>query len=404
MENMRKKQSESIAEINKKIYDYLNNQLGSINERIGQQEKRVFSSENMKKEVEMELSRIVGTLTKVQAQLKPLNERIGMVEEQYGKLSGSGAVENIDTKAIEEINKERKIVANLSNEYKNFAEDVSKRIISIENIRPMVEKRIEELTKTLQPMIKKEMEPMEKKIRETRLDEVNRILTDVITKIAVIENRQQNLNDKITKPEIYKEMENIRKKQSEYLAETDKKIYEYIDTQLETVNKKVASVDTNQLIGRINSLTDEYKNFAGDMSKKFISIENIRPMVEKRIEELTKTLQPMIKKEMEPFSKRNESLENKIRETRFDDVNKIITDFTIKIAAIENKVNLMEKDYGKKIAEVPKMQEKVIIREPRFLEEQFKEVVNRMIFLESRLIAVEGMVQEKSRALPIIIE
>jgi len=192
-------------------------------------------------------------------------------------------------------------------------------------------------------------------------------------------------------------IENMRKTQSEYLAETDKKIYEYIDNKLESTNKKSTSVDISPLIGRINSLTEEYKNFAGDVSKKIISMENIKPVVEKRIEELTKTLQPMIKKEIEP-------MERRMRETRLDEVNRILTDVTTKIAVIESKLSSMEKNYGNKVAEVPKMQEKVIVRESRFLEEQFKEVVNRMIFLESRLIAVEGMMHEKSQALPIIIE
>ncbi len=324
----------------------------------------------------------------------------------------------------------------------------------IQESRNTIEEKFGEIEKNMHQINK----PQISELRNT-IENINSSLNNLNEKILLLENEQQNLNHKIAKPEINKEIENMRKKQSEYLAETDKKIYDYINNQLENANKKIASVDINPLIGRINSLTEEYKNFAGDVSKRIIlienikplletrvdeltkdlqpivkkeiepfskrmdsitneyknfagdvskriiSIENIKPLLEKRVDELTKTLQPMIKKEIEPFSKRNESLENKIKEIRFDYVNEILTDVTTKIAVIESKLNSMEKNYGKKVAEVsPGKQEKIIIRESRFLEEQFKEVVNRMIFLESRLIAIEGMMQERSRALPIIIE
>jgi chromosome segregation ATPase len=340
----------------------------TIEEKFGEIEKKMHQINKH------QIGELKNTIETINSTLNNLNEKILLLENRQENISHKITEPEI-TPLIEKID-------SLTNEYKHFAGDVSKRIISIENIKPLLEKRVDELTKTLQPMIKKEIEPFSKR---------NESLENNIKEIRL------DIGRKITEPEINKEIENMRKKQSEYLAETDKEIYDYINNQLENANKKIASVDINPLIGRINSLTEEYKNFAGDVSKKIISIENIKPMVEKRIEELTKTLQPMIKKEIEP-------MEKKVRETKLDEVNKILTDVITKIAVIENKIGLMEKGYGKKAAEVPKMQEKVIIRESRFLEEQFKEVVNRMIFLESRLIAIEGMMQEKSRALPIIIE
>jgi len=187
--------------------------------------------------------------------------------------------------------------------------------------------------------------------------------------------------------------------------DTGKNKIEVLDKIKEELSERIALAENHTpLIKRINSLADEYKHFAGDVSKKIISIENIKPLLEKRVDELTKTLQSLIKKEIEPFNKLTESLEKKIKETRLDYVNEILTDVTTKIAVIESKLNSMEKNYGKKVTELPKMQEKIIIREPRFLEEQFKELINRMIFLESRLIAVESMMHEKYQTLPIIIE
>ena len=244
-----------------------------------------------------------------------------------------------------------------------------------------------------------------------RVDSLEKRIIEIIPKMETELNKFENLkrtvlsgNELSENKELSSKVEMIYKDVNEkfnkvkYLEEKVSELREEISKNKGAVPDRLSKEDVENLVKRINSLADEYKHFAGDVSKKIISVENIKPLLEKRIDELTKTLHPLVKKEIEP-------MEKKIKETRLDHVNEILTDVTTKIAVIESKLNSIEKNYGKKVVEVsPRIQEKVIIREPRFLEEQFKELVNRMVFLESRLIAVERMMHKTSRVLPIVIE
>jgi len=276
-------------------------------------------------------------------------------------------------KALDEIRAKEKMPTSPADQMKIGRDELS----AVNNRLDFIEKRIREIIPRMETELSK-FESLEKTVLSGNEASENKKLS---SKLETIYN---DVNEKFGR------IKDLEGKISELREEINRSKAAGPDR----INKE----EVENLVKRINSLSDEYKNFAGEVSKKLISMENIKPVVERRIEELTKTLQPMIKKEIEP-------LERKMRVTRLDEINRILTDVTTKIAVIENKLSSIEKNYGNKVAEVPKIQEKVIVREQsRFLEDQFKEVVNRMIFLESRLIAIESMVQEKYRALPVIIE
>ncbi len=273
-----------------------------------------------------------------------------------------------------------------------FIEEETRRVSSrVESIYDSIDKRLDKI-KSLEKKVP-ELTEIVSKLREgmdKTKAEMSKDVNKKLEKIRAIEERVPELTDTVSK---------LRE-------EMDKNKAEILDKTKKEMSEKIASMGSIEpIVRKIDSLADEYRNFAEDVSKRIILMENTKPALEKRIDKLTKDF-PVIEKEIEPFIKRTDSLEKKMKEIKLDDVNRILTDVTTKIAVIESKINSIDKDYENKIGEFgSRIQEKLAgFRQPSFLDEQLKDMVNRMIFLESRLMAIESMMQETSRAVPIIIE
>jgi hypothetical protein len=120
-------------------------------------------------------------------------------------------------------------------------------------------------------------------------------------------------------------------------------------------------------------------------------------------------LQAMVDLELSPMKNKSDYLERKVKEMKVDELKKILTDVTTEIAVINSKISSMELEQKSKIEEFGlSIKEKISeIRAPALLDDHIKELVNKIVFLESRIMGIEGMIQERSKntqIMPIIIE
>jgi len=180
--------------------------------------------------------------------------------------------------------------------------------------------------------------------------------------------------------------------------------FKFIEDETRRLSSRVELIyDTiDRRLEKIKDIERGFPELAETVSKLSQEIDK------NKIEVLEKTKQEISDRTegLRSFSKQAESLERKMKELKAGEINRILTDVTTKIAVIESKLSLMETDYRKKIEEFASAaREKIVeVKAPSFLDEQIKELVNRIVFLESRLMGIESMMREKREALPIIIE
>lgn len=214
----------------------------------------------------------------------------------------------------------------------------------------------------------------------------------------------KNIEDKLEKTKFLEE--EVKRLQSRI-----QNIYNEVDNRIDKLRglEKKYSGDMPSLVGTVETnrrQIESMRSVLNNLNGKIASLENIKPVLENRLIEIRKSLYPMINEGLKPIHKRADFIEKKLKETRTSEIGKILTDVTMKIAVIEERIQSLEKDDDNKMAEIrTAVREKLgEIRTPPAMDEYFKELVNRIIFLESRLTGIEKMMQERSNALPIIIE
>jgi hypothetical protein len=225
-------------------------------------------------------------------------------------------------------------------------------------------------------------------------------LINVNDKIVFLESEQDDLNKKIGQK---KESDNIIKSVEDIKLEILKEKEVIINLSKEIIKNKL----------EIEELHKETQNkmtpFIENASKRVESVEGMKLSLEKRIREMPNVLQAMVDLELSPMKNKSDYLERKVKEMKVDELKKILTDVTTEIAVINSKISSMELEQKSKIEEFGlSIKEKISeIRAPALLDDHIKELVNKIVFLESRIMGIEGMIQERSKntqIMPIIIE
>ncbi|OGW52412.1 MAG: hypothetical protein A2Y81_03420 [Nitrospirae bacterium RBG_13_43_8] len=191
---------------------------------------------------------------------------------------------------------------------------------------------------------------------------------------------------------------------------------QFIEDEVKRLTSRIQSI-YDEIDNRLDKLRGLENKYSDDIPTIVKAVEANRRQVdemEKRIqhitkqhaEEIRKDIYPMIQQGLRPINKRADFIEKKLKETRTSEIGKILTDVTMRTAVIEERIQSLGRSDESKLAEFrTAVREKLgDIRAPPVMDHHFKELVNRMIFLESRLMGIEKMMQERSRALPIIIE
>jgi hypothetical protein len=158
----------------------------------------------------------------------------------------------------------------------------------------------------------------------------------------------------------------------------------------------------------------EFENIKNESMGKIEYVQNIEPEIVKKMIEMKRSVYSTVYDGIRPLSKKMDLMERKIKHADFDETKTILTDVTTRLAYMEKRLGNIDKLAEKKIEEFNNSVRDRIseMRQPNIMEDSVKEIVNRIIFLESRIRGIEtsiekivkDVLQERSRTLPIIIE
>jgi predicted nucleic acid-binding Zn-ribbon protein len=183
---------------------------------------------------------------------------------------------------------------------------------------------------------------------------------------------------------------------------------QFIEDEVKRLTSRIQNI-YDEIDSRLDKLRGLEKKYSGDIPALVKIVEANRRQfgeMENKMGELRKNIYPLINQGLRPINKRADFIEKKLKETRTSEIGKILTDVTMRMSVIEERIKYLERSDESKLAEFrTAVREKLgdINAQPA-MDHQFKEVINRMIFLESRLMAIEKMMQERASELPIIIE
>lgn len=253
---------------------------------------------------------------------------------------------------------------------------------------------IEEVIKEISEMVQKLKAGLDKFETLEKISLLSKEIEEKTERFKFIEEEMRRLSSRIET--IYDSID----KRLDKMRDLGERLQELT----ETVSKLSREIDKNKI-----EILDKTKE---EISERVVSIEKIKSTLEKKIAE---------------------SLENRLKRINVDEINRILTDITMKIAMIGKKVEKLEISQAKQKEEVSIQQfrnplEDINLRINKLdenlkemtkkieslktmrelqpsIDQQIGELVNKIIFLESRLLGIERTIQETSRALvPIIIE
>jgi chromosome segregation ATPase len=347
------------------------------------------------------------------------NSRIDSLERVARELMGD--VQNVEknVRKFESIEKISSLSKNIEDklERMQFIEEEVKRLTSkIELIYDEIDKKIGKIR-----LMEKDYSSDITTISETvethknQIQNISRLqIGELKNKFEALKSSLINVNDKIVFLE--SEQDDLNKKIGQK-KESDNIIKSVEDIKLEILKEKEVIINLSKEIIKnkleIEELHKETQNkmtpFIENASKRVESVEGMKLSLEKRIREMPNVLQAMVDLELSPMKNKSDYLERKVKEMKVDELKKILTDVTTEIAVINSKISSMELEQKSKIEEFGlSIKEKISeIRAPALLDDHIKELVNKIVFLESRIMGIEGMIQERSKntqIMPIIIE
>lgn len=301
---------------------------------------------------------------------------------------------------------------------KSQTESISKELY--EKVKEISKKKLE-LDLKITEMIKK-IDILENKIRESPsqeiLDELKLNKREIISTNARIDSLEmvarelmndiQNVKNSVKRFESFEKVSILSKEIEEkierfkFIEDEMRRLSSRVELIYDSIDKRLDKI--RDLEKRVPELTETVSKLSKEMDKNRIEIlDKTREEISRRIasvERVKSSLEREISKSLEEKFKT-------IEKRKAEEVNRILTDITMKIAVIESRIASIETNYEKKIDEFRSaVREKLVeIRaQPSLLDDQVKEIVNKIVFLESRLMGIESMMREKREALPIIIE
>jgi len=201
-------------------------------------------------------------------------------------------------------------------------------------------------------------------------------------------------------PDLTQKIEEMKTAEIPQAAELSGKISETSAIVQDLTNR------LNDLNKRIEMLESTQKSLESGERE----VQDITPLVEKRLEEISKEIPSIIESQISPLNKRMDSLEKGLaglsREEEPEGLKKALEGLEIKITEMEKMLATTEERYRKEFEGI-----KSIVREsvtkigaPATFETQLNELMEKTVFLESRLGAIERVVRESIRAQPVVLE
>jgi len=356
----------SVAEIKEKLKNI------SISEPKGGMEDLTGMKERME-----EIEDLIMVEQAALLELKKLIEEKGVVSP--GAVSVPPEIETFKSTLDNLVNKKAETDSKLQNMERELA-----RIKSV-----TVEKAPEGMIEKLNLLVKETEEKLERlkvideKARdiEMRLEKMKGLEGTQIEEVGKDMDALRNMVDKLTErivslektygdikemPDLTKKIEEMKQAELPQAAELSGKISETNAIIQDLTNR------LNELNKKIELLESVPKGIEGAERK----IEDITPLVEKRLEEISKEIPSIIESQIGPLGERISLLEKNLTETS---------------RKIEGIKPLARESVEK-------------IGGPSTFETQINVLIEKTVFLESRLGALERIIRETIRAQPVVLE
>ncbi len=324
----------------------------------------------------------------------------------------------------------------VENFVKNFAKDVEnirptlKKLDSFERILDLDKRTTEKLeefsdiTENLQKLAEKNTVIYSEIDKRTQaLDVVEKELPSIQKNVSILTNELEKMK-----------LEVVEKKDIAPLASNFRLIADDYKSLIEDLSKRTANlqIGLNKSLKGMELQTKELVKplgaKIGELENNLSVIMNKETALEKRIDDTYKAVSSLTDSQVQTVNKKLGTLENRVKDIKIDDIRKlfdsidsrignvegrlketkvggmekILDGISSKMIEFENKIGELEGKYGK----IERFGERIseVRAPPTFFDEQVKNLISRIVFLESRLVAIEGSMEKASMSLPIIME
>jgi chromosome segregation ATPase len=374
-----------IVELKKLLEDVVSRPTPSIpedlEEKLKSLEEKISSTLESISKIEGDMNKIKEKITTLEKKppLQPFIEEIKKIENNFLITSAKvGAVESNITSLKGEINKKisevEKKIETLKK--KPLPEPFLDEFKRLENSFLMIDTRISSLEKMIKDL-SQEMSKVRPISEEIKKIENNFLITSA--KVDSIEKFVKDFTAEVNKikPELEKVSEGLKSK-----IEEAKMIEKKLESFYSEVREKVGIIDrAENIVKSWEGILENFSMFEGRISA-----------IQKYIDEnLTR-----IKNEIEKLSEKIEGVLT-IKQT--------ISELALK--EIEKRFSGLEERNRKKLEEIASIVERRVIENRATIggiNAQIDELINRVIDLESKIAAMEKIIQETSKPGPVILE
>lgn len=336
---------------------------------------------------------------------------ISMSPEDVEKITSSimpvvqSSVSPIEKKVEEKLNE----MSAEKEKIRNLLESIEKRYEELAKRKPVVSMGPEDLgriTSSVMPVIESAVLPKIEQKVEDRLKAISTesgihlAAEDLDKSIADIKKEVGYLKDKI-KPLETEVIQKIVSEIADLRTETGKEIMDIKD-RIEGVGATKSDIDIKFLSSRVNALKENIDYLLNRKTETDMKIENLRKAVAKIAEnavstDIIETIEKS-KRVLVDLGNRIESIENSLKSFE--------TAKTTGSEKLYKKIVDMYNEMNKELEEAKKLTTAQALKAgpPTSLDTQIDELLNRIIFLESRMRAIEKTLEKKDKSGPIILE
>lgn len=210
-----------------------------------------------------------------------------------------------------------------------------------------------------------------------RVDSLERVIRELITNLQNMENSMKKFEniEKMTSlgSDIEEKIERFKfvEEEMKRLSTRTEMIYDSIDKKLEKIRSvEKRTEEMNEVLERVRKDVD---------ANKLLTLDRVK------------------KEDLKNLYKMMDDLRKK---TKFDDLKKFLS-------AMETRISLMEENSRKEIQDLissAHSQVEDLGSTPNVVDSQITELLNKIIFIETRIGAVEKLMEEPSKINPVILE
>lgn len=384
LENLPIKFEEKINLLEKSVSDLVGRD--ELHERLGK--------------IEKDIAVLAGKAVPTSVEMETIHERLGKIEKDIS--TGKGAPTPVELEAIH-----------------NSMGELQTNLVSLRNRTEGILRELYEKMKVLEsrsPVLRPgfDFDLLSSKIAALRvnLDDISKRLSENSLKISEFDTRFEIVNNKIRESaseQFLDELKNNRKD----LINTNVRVdsLERVARELMTsVQSTETSMKNFESIENITSLSknveeklERFKFIEDEMRRLSSRIEMIYQNIDNELEKIRIT-----EKKTTQISESVSELAGEVDRNRVDVLSGVRRDELDKLkSSFEERIAFLEGNYKKDVDSVLSLLRAQVseLKSPaNIFDAQISELVNRLVSLESRLAAIERIIQEPSKVQPVVIE